>query len=452
MPLKEKTNKKLIVLGAGESGVGTALLAKAKGFEVFVSDSGIISKKYQKSLEDAGISYESEKHTFSKIETATLIMKSPGIPDSIPLIQQLKEKKIPVISEIEFASKYTNATIIGITGSNGKTTTTMLTAHVLSNALPNVFAAGNTGDSFAKSIFSTNTKTYVLELSSFQLDGIVNFSPKIAILTNLSPDHLDRYNYNYENYIASKFNIIKNQTVTDFFIYDADDSDILKYLKKHTIKPQCFPFSLSKELPQGSFLKNNQIVMKYNNIEEVLMNVDNLSLKGKHNVKNAMAAATVAKLVNIRKKTIRESLSSFQGIAHRLENVSKIKNINYVNDSKATNVNATYYALDAVTAPIVWIVGGVDKGNNYNELLALVRGKVKAIICLGKENDKIMETFKNFVETIIETQSMKDAVQIASTIAEDNETVLLSPCCASFDLFENYEDRGNQFKAAVRLL
>lgn len=448
----ENLHKKIVILGAGESGVGTALLAQAKGFDVFVSDYGVISKKYTKTLQDARINFESETHTVSKILDAHLVVKSPGIPDSVPIIKQLKQQNTPVISEIEFAAQYTNATIIGITGSNGKTTTTMLTAHVLSDTLPNVFAAGNIGDSFAKSVLTSKTQTYVLELSSFQLDGIVNFSPRIAVLTNLSPDHLDRYDYKYENYIASKFNIIKNQSKNDFFIYDADDKDITEYLNTHTIKPQGFPFSLTKELSQGSYLRNNQIVMKNNDVEEVLMDTDNLSIQGKHNVKNAMAAATIAKLLNIRKKTIRESLSSFQGVAHRLENVSKIRNVKYINDSKATNVNATYYALDAVTAPVVWIVGGVDKGNNYSELFALVRSKVKAIICLGKDNTKIIDAFGNFVESITETQSMEDAVRIASTIAEDNETVLLSPCCASFDLFENYEDRGDQFKKAVGLL
>lgn len=448
----ETTHKKLVVLGAGESGIGTALLAQAKGYDVFVSDFGNISPKYEAILRNAKISYESGTHSEEKILNGTIAVKSPGIPDKAPIVQKLLKNNIPVISEIEFAANYTNATIIGITGSNGKTTTTMLTAHVLSNALPNVFAAGNIGDSFAKSVLTSNTQTYVLELSSFQLDGIVNFSPKIALLTNLSPDHLDRYDYKYENYIASKFNIIKNQTADDFFIYDADDTDIENYLNKITLKAQSIPFSLTQELEQGTFLKGNHIIMKYNNVEEILTSTESLSLKGKHNVKNAMAAATVSKLLGIRKKTIRESLSTFQGIPHRLENVLKVRNVNYINDSKATNVNSTYYALEAIKAPVIWIVGGEDKGNNYSQLFPLVRGKVKAIICLGVDNTKIIETFQNCAEHITETQSMEDAVRIASTIAEDHETVLLSPCCASFDLFENYEDRGNQFKQAVRQL
>lgn len=450
--INETKHKKLIVLGAGESGVGTALLAKTKGYKVFVSDFSKIASNYEAVLKEATIDFESGQHTEEKIISANLVVKSPGIPDKSPIIQLLLKNNIPVISEIEFAYHYTNAYIVGITGSNGKTTTTMLTAHVLSNALPNVFAAGNIGDSFAKSVLDAKTDTYVLELSSFQLDGIVNFSPRIAVLTNLSPDHLDRYDYKYENYIAAKFNIVKNQTINDYFIYDADDTDIEKYLQTISLKSQGFPFSLTQELKQGTFLKNNQIIMKHNDIEEILMNADSLSIQGKHNTKNAMAAATVAKLVGIRKQTIRESLTSFQGVPHRLENVQKVRNVKYINDSKATNVNATYYALEAVKAPIIWIVGGVDKGNNYSELFPLVRGKVKAIICLGKENSKIIEAFQNCAETITETQSMEDAVRIASTIAEDNETVLLSPCCASFDLFKNYEDRGDQFKKAVRLL
>lgn len=448
----ETIHKRLVILGAGESGVGTALLAKAKGYDVFVSDSGKIAPKYEDVLNKSKIDFEKETHTYNKILNADIVVKSPGIPDKVPIIQKLLNQNTPVISEIEFAEKYTKATIIGITGSNGKTTTTMLTAHVLSYTMDNVFAAGNIGDSFAKSVLESNTETYVLELSSFQLDGIINFSPKIAVLTNLSPDHLDRYEYKYKNYIASKFNIVKNQTPDDYFIYDADDEDITKYLKKITLKSQSFPFSLTQELKQGAFIKNNHIIMKHNNVEEILMDTNDLSIQGKHNVKNAMAAATVAKLLGIRKQTIRESLSSFQGVPHRLENVSKVRNVNYINDSKATNVNATFYALEAVKAPVIWIVGGEDKGNDYSELFSLVRGKVKAIICLGTNNTKIIDAFQNCAETITETQSMEDAVYIASTIAEDNETVLLSPCCASFDLFKNYKDRGDQFKKAVKLL
>lgn len=449
---KQLIHKKLVVLGAGESGVGTALLGKSKGYDVFVSDFGKIAPKYVAKLKKAEIDFESQQHSEEKILSADIVVKSPGIPDKAPIVQSLLKLKTPVISEIEFANNYTNATIVGITGSNGKTTTTLLTADLLSKALPNVFAAGNIGDSFAEAVLTSTTETYVLELSSFQLDGVVNFAPKIAIITNLSPDHLDRYAYDYQKYIASKFNIIKNQSAEDYFIYDADDSDIIEHLKTTPIKSQSFPFSLTQELKQGTYIKDNQIVMKHNNIEEVLINTDKLSLQGKHNTKNAMAAATVAKLLGIRKQTIRESLSSFQGVPHRLENVQKVRNVNYINDSKATNVNATYYALEAVKASIVWIVGGVDKGNDYSQLYALVRGKVKAIICLGEDNSKIIEAFQNCAETITETKSMEAAVKIAATVAEESDTVLLSPCCASFDLFENYEDRGDQFKKAVRQL
>ncbi len=449
---KQIIHKKLVVLGAGESGVGTALLGKSKGYDVFVSDFGKITPKYVSKLKKAKIDFESQQHSEEKILSADIVVKSPGIPDKAPIVQSLLKLKTPVISEIEFANNYTNATIVGITGSNGKTTTTLLTADLLSKALPNVLAAGNIGDSFAEAVLTSTTETYVLELSSFQLDGVVNFAPKIAIITNLSPDHLDRYAYDYQKYIASKFNIIKKQTAEDYFIYDADDSDIVEYLKTTPIKSQSFPFSLTQELKQGTYIKDNQIVMKNNNIEEVLISTDKLSLQGKHNTKNAMAAATVAKLLGIRKQTIRESLSSFQGVPHRLENVQKVRNVNYINDSKATNVNATYYALEAVKASIVWIVGGVDKGNDYSQLYALVRGKVKAIICLGEDNSKIIEAFQNCAETITETKSMEAAVKIADTIAEESDTVLLSPCCASFDLFKNYEDRGDQFKKAVRQL
>ena len=449
---KQIIHKKLVVLGAGESGVGTALLGKSKGYDVFVSDFGKIAPKYISKLKKAKIDFESQQHSEEKILSADIVVKSPGIPDKAPIVQSLLKLKKPVISEIEFANNYTNATIVGITGSNGKTTTTLLTADLLSKALPNVLAAGNIGDSFAEAVLTSTTETYVLELSSFQLDGVVNFAPKIAIITNLSPDHLDRYAYDYQKYIASKFNIIKKQSAEDYFIYDADDSDIVEYLKTTPIKSQSFPFSLTQELKQGTYIKDNQIVMKNNNIEEVLISTDKLSLQGKHNTKNAMAAATVAKLLGIRKQTIRESLSSFQGVPHRLENVQKVRNVNYINDSKATNVNATYYALEAVKASIVWIVGGVDKGNDYSQLYALVRGKVKAIICLGEDNSKIIEAFQNCAETITETKSMEAAVKIADTIAEESDTVLLSPCCASFDLFKNYEDRGDQFKKAVRQL
>ena len=443
---------KVVVLGAGESGVGAALLAKAKGYNVFVSDYGKIANKYVEELAQAAIEFEAEQHSEATILEADVVVKSPGIPDKAPIIQKLLKKGVLVISEIEFAAKYTEAVVVGITGSNGKTTTTMLTGHVLAAEKEGVTVAGNIGDSFAKAVLDNKTDTYVLELSSFQLDGIVDFVPHIAVLTNLSPDHLDRYEYNYDKYVASKFRLVMNQTENDFFIYDADDEKINEYLKNNQIKSQCFPFSLEKELTQGTYLKDNNIMMKMFTEQEVLMDQDSLSLKGKHNAKNAMAAATVSKLLGIRKKTIRDSMSNFQGVEHRLEHVLKINNVQYVNDSKATNVNATYYALEAVKSPIVWIVGGVDKGNDYSELFALVREKVKAIICLGVDNRSIVSEFRNCVETIVETQSMSEAVKIAYKLGERNDSVLLSPCCASFDLFKNYEDRGDQFKEAVRRL
>ena len=449
---QENNIQKMIILGAGESGVGTALLAKAKGYDVFVSDYGKISDKYAQVLQRESISFEEQQHTEEIILKADIVVKSPGIPDKAPIIQKLLKNNISVISEIEFAGKYTNATVVGITGSNGKTTTTMLTGHVLSSDKEGVSMAGNIGDSFAKTVLEDKTEAYVLELSSFQLDGIVDFKPHIAVLTNLSPDHLDRYDYDYDKYVASKFRIVMNQTEKDFFVYDADDEKIKEYLNNNEIKPQCFPFSLEKELAQGTYLKDNQIMMNIYDDQEVLMDQSSLSLKGKHNAKNAMAAATVAKLIGIRKKTIRDSMSNFRGVEHRLEQVLKINNVQYINDSKATNVNATYYALEAVKSPVVWIVGGVDKGNDYSELYPLVREKVKAIICLGVDNRSIVGSFRNCVDTIVETQSMSEAVKIAYKLGERNDSVLLSPCCASFDLFENYEDRGNQFKEAVRRL
>ncbi len=449
---KKSNTEKLVILGAGESGVGTALLGKDRGYDVFVSDFGMIKEEYAKQLEQAEIPFESGKHTKEEILNATVVVKSPGIPDRVSIVQELLVNNIPVISEIEFASKYTGATIIGITGSNGKTTTTLLTGHLLKSELSKVGIAGNIGDSFAKSVLEQECSHYVLELSSFQLDGVFQFTPHIAVLTNITPDHLDRYDYKFENYVASKFRIAMNQSENDYFIYDADDKVIKEYIENSKIKAQCIPFSIEQELEQGVYLKNNTIMMRFNENEEKIAQVSDLAVSGKHNTKNAMAAATVAKLVGIRKQVIRESLSSFKNVAHRLEDVLKIKNVHYINDSKATNINATYYALEAVKKPIVWIVGGVDKGNDYSELLGLVNEKVKAIICLGVDNSKIVEAFQGSVEYITETQSMNEAVQMAYRVSEKGDSVLLSPCCASFDLFKNYEDRGDQFKEAVRNL
>lgn len=444
-------NRKLVVLGAGESGVGTAILGKQKGYWVFVSDQGIIAKKYKEVLLNNDILFEEGKHTESKITDADIVMKSPGIPDKIPLVKQLISKGIPVISEIEFASKFTNGVIVGITGSNGKTTTTMLVNHILKRANLNVGMGGNIGDSFAQQVAENKYDIHVLELSSFQLDGIVEFAPHIAIITNITPDHLDRYDYKFENYIHSKFRITENQTENDFLIYDFDDNVISTWLKNNKTKATLLPFSIEKELEQGIFLKNDNIVIKYKT-EETLMNMSTLALKGKHNLKNAMGATMASSLLKVRNETIRESLEDFEGAEHRLEFVLKINGVQYINDSKATNVNATFYALDSVKAPTVWIVGGVDKGNDYLDLMPLVREKVKAIICLGLDNQKIIQTFSNVVDLIVETAGAEEAVKVAYKIAEKGDAVLLSPACASFDLFENYEDRGNKFKEAVRTL
>ena len=442
--------ERLVILGGGESGVGTALLGKNKGFEVFVSDKGTIKEKYKQVLIHNDIEWEESNHSEAKILNADLIMKSPGIPDKAPLVKQIREKGIPVVSEIEFASNFTEATIIGITGSNGKTTTATLTHHILKQEL-NVGLAGNIGDSFAKQILEKDYENYVLEISSFQLDDIVDFKPHIAVITNITPDHLDRYDYKFENYIASKFRITQNQTKKDYLIYDGDDEVINEWLKNNSIHSTLLPFSLTKIIDNGAYLENNNIKITIDN-NQIIMPTTNLALQGKHNIKNAMAAATVAHLLNIRKQTIRESLENFQGVEHRLEHVLKINKVQYINDSKATNVNATYYALESMETPTVWIVGGQDKGNNYEELFSFVNEKVKAIICLGVDNEKLLNTFGNIVDIIVETQFMSEAVKIAYKIAEAGDTVLLSPACASFDLFENYEDRGRQFKAAVRNL
>ena len=440
----------LVILGGGESGVGTALLGKEKGYEVFVSDKGKIKEKYKQVLIHNEIEWEEEKHTESKILNANIVMKSPGIPDKVALVKQIREKGIKVVSEIEFASKFTNATIVGITGSNGKTTTATLTHHILKQEL-NVGLAGNIGESFAKQVLEEDFKNYVLEISSFQLDDIIDFKPKIAVITNITPDHLDRYDYKFKNYIASKFRIAMNQTKEDYLIYDADDEVIINHLKNNPVQSILLPFSLEKTVENGAYLDRENIKITIDN-NQIIMPTTNLALEGKHNIKNAMAASTIAHLLKIRKQTIRESLENFQGVEHRLEQVLKINKVQYINDSKETNVNATYYALESMDAPTVWIVGGTDKGNNYEELFPFVNEKVKAIICLGVDNEKLMKTFSNMVDVIIETQFMSEAVKIAYKIAESGDNVLLSPACASFDLFENYEDRGRQFKDAVRNL
>ena len=440
---------RLVVLGGGESGVGTAILGKKKGYDVFVSDFGKIKENYKEVLTINGIAWEDEKHTEELILNADVVMKSPGIPEKAPIVKKLIEKGISVISEIEFAIQFTDATTVGITGSNGKTTTTLLTYHLLKQGGLNVGLAGNIGKSFAWQVAENKHDIYVLELSSFQLDGIINYKPHIAILTNISPDHLDRYNYDYSLYINSKFRITKNQTEADYLIYDNEDDAIQNWLNKNTIKANKVPFSLTgKPEKDGGFIENNNINSTIKN-EIFTMPINELALEGKHNIKNAMAATAVAQLLNIRKQTIRESLTNFQGVEHRLEKVLKIQGVQYINDSKATNVNSVFYALDSMSTPTVWIVGGVDKGNDYDELMPLVREKVKAIVCLGVDNTKISNAFNNVVDVMVETTSMAEAVQIAQRLAEKGDSVLLSPACASFDLFENYEDRGKQFKQAI---
>jgi UDP-N-acetylmuramoylalanine--D-glutamate ligase len=443
--------KRLVILGGGESGIGTAILGKKKGYEVFVSDFGKIKDNYKEILIINQIDWEEEKHTEALILNADVVMKSPGIPEKSPIVQKLLEKNISVISEIEFAVQFTKASTIGITGSNGKTTTTMLTYHLLKSAGLNVGLAGNIGKSFAWQVAENKFDVYVLELSSFQLDGIVNYKPHIAIITNISPDHLDRYDYNFQNYINSKFRITMNQTEEDYLIYDADDETITEWFKNNKTKAKLIPFSLTKTFEEGAFIKNNSMKLSINH-EEFEMETEQMALEGKHNYKNAMASTSTALLMKVRKKTIRESLSNFQGVEHRLEKVLKIQNVQYINDSKATNVNSVFFALDSMKTPTVWIVGGVDKGNDYNELMALVREKVKAIICLGLDNKKIIDTFGNVVDIMIEVDNMQDAVKMAQRLSEKGDTVLLSPACASFDLFTDYNDRGNQFKLAVKHL
>lgn len=442
---------RLVILGAGESGVGSAILGKKKGYDVFVSDFGKIKENYKEVLTINAIAWEDEKHTEALILNADVVMKSPGIPEKAPIVKKLLELNIPIISEIEFAIQFTNAKTIGITGSNGKTTTTLLIHHLLMQGGLNVGLAGNIGKSFAWQVAENNHDVYVLELSSFQLDGIVNYRPDIAIITNLSPDHLDRYNYDYNLYIASKFRITKNQTEDDFLIIDNDDTEIKNWFQNNKTKAKTIPFSIQNELEEGGCIEKENFKNTINN-DLFTMPINELALEGKHNLKNAMAATAVAQLMKIRKQTIRESLSNFQGAEHRLEKVLKIQNVQYINDSKATNVNATFFALDSMSTPTVWIVGGVDKGNDYDELMSLVREKVKGIICLGVDNEKLFNTFNGVVDVMIETTSMEEAVKIAQRMAEKGDSVLLSPCCASFDLFENYEDRGRQFKNAVHNL
>lgn len=444
--------KKLVaILGGGESGVGAAILAQKQGYSVFLSDLGKIKDKYKQVLADYRIEFEEEKHTVEKILLAELVIKSPGIPDKAPLIVQLKEQKTPVISEIEFAGRYTNAKTICITGSNGKTTTTLLTYHILKNAGLNVGLAGNVGKSFAWQVAEDNFDVYVLELSSFQLDGMYDFRADVAVLMNITPDHLDRYNYQMQNYIDSKFRIIQNQTATDIFVVCADDEVTQIELKKRKIVPAVVQFGLGEPSENAAGVKNGALIINLNQ-NQFSMSILELALQGKHNTYNSMAAGIASMVFNIRNEQLRESLSDFTGVEHRLERFLTVHGIEFINDSKATNVNSTWYALESITKPIVWIVGGVDKGNDYTMLRGLVKEKVKAMVCLGKDNNKLHESFKSIVKNRVDASSMDEAVKAAYYLARNGDTVLLSPACASFDLFENYEDRGRQFKLYVRNL
>ena len=449
-----EAGKYIVVLGAGESGTGAALLAQKMGYAVFVSDFGPIAYQYKKELEQALIPFEENQHTEDRILTANEVIKSPGIPDKAPIIKKLIEKNIPIISEIEFASRYTKAKLISITGSNGKTTTTMLTYHILRSAGLNVGLAGNIGKSFAKQVAFEDFEYYVLEISSFMLDNMYSFKADIAVLLNITPDHLDRYDYKMENYSDSKFRIIQNQQLDDVFIYCADDEEVKKGLSKRIINSKTYPFSIEKTLEQGAFLQGEQIIINlhHTNQEFLTMSLKDLALQGKHNMYNSMASGIVAKVLELRNETIRESMGSFTNIEHRLEHVAKISGIDFINDSKATNVNSTWYALESMPGDVVLILGGVDKGNDYRMLKDLVKSKVKSIVCLGKDNKSIHEAFEDDVEVIVNTFSANEAVQIAYHLAKKGDTVLLSPACASFDLFKNYEDRGNQFKKAVKEL
>lgn len=443
--------KKLVILGGGESGVGAAILGKKKHWDVFLSDKGKVATKYAEVLNQHTIRWEENKHTESEILSADCIIKSPGIPDTVEIIKKAKEKHIEIISEIEFAYRYTKGKIIAITGSNGKTTTTSLTYHILKESGLNVGVAGNIGKSFAQMVAEDDKEYYVLEISSFQLDGTTSFKPHIAILLNITPDHLDRYDYKMENYIASKFRITENQTENDYFIYDIDDPIIAQWLEKNEIKSQKIPFSIEKELNKGIYSLKDIIHMNIDN-QTFEIEVKEMSLKGKHNVKNSMAASVSSRLLKVRKESIRESLKGFVGESHRLEFVKTVEGITYINDSKATNVNSVFFALDTMKTPVVWIVGGVDKGNDYSPLLPYVHEKVRAIVCLGKDNSPILKSFGNVIDNIVETQSMEEAVSLSKQFAKNGDTVLLSPACASFDLFKNYEERGNEFKKEVEKL
>lgn len=444
-------SNKIVVLGGGESGSGAAVLAKVKGCDVFVSDSGPIRPAYKERLDRYGIEYEEGKHTLERILEADEIIKSPGIPDRTTIMQAVLEKEIPVISEIEFAGRYTDAYKICITGSNGKTTTTTLIYYMMGKAGMNVGLAGNVGQSFALQVAEQNFDYYVLELSSFQLEGMYQFKADIAILLNITPDHLDRYDHDYQKYIDAKMRIVRNLSEDEYFIFCSDDDVTIRELEKIVLKAQMLPVSLKQKEDPGGWIEDNLLHMSLKG-NDFTLPVTDLALKGKHNLYNSLSAGITGQALRIRKENIREALCTFPGVEHRLEYVLQIRGIHFINDSKATNINSSWYALESMTTPVVWIAGGTDKGNDYSELSELARSKVKALVCLGKDNSKLVASFGDIVPQIVETRSMKDAVAACYHLASPGDTVLLSPACASFDLFQNYEDRGRQFKECVKNL
>ena len=444
--------KRLVILGAGESGIGAAMLAMQNGLQVFVSDMGEIKPHFLDELKECGVEFEQRGHSEIKVLMADEVVKSPGIPDDVPLIVKLKSRGIPVISEIEFAGRYAKGKTICVTGSNGKTTTTMLIHHILTEAGLNVGMAGNVGVSFARQVAQgVEPEWWVLELSSFQLDGMFSFKADIAIILNITPDHLDRYGHEMQNYINSKFRVVQNMAEGDKFLYCADDKNVVAEMEERSIVSCKLPFSLKIRVSEGAYLEDDKIVINYKN-ESMSLFAHELSLKGRHNIYNSMAAGIVSHVIKIRKKIIRDSLISFKGVEHRLEKVATVRGIKFINDSKATNVNSTWYALECMDNPVIWIAGGTDKGNDYAELEDIVRKKVKVLICMGRDNKKLANYFKGIVHEMIETSSMKDAVKSAYMVGEINDVVLLSPACASFDLFNNYEHRGILFKDTVRKL
>lgn len=447
------SNNLIVILGAGESGVGSAILAKKKGFDVFVSDKGQIAEKYSEKLDEIGVKWESGTHSEDVILSAGEIIKSPGIPETAPIIVKAREKSISIVSEIEFAARYTNAKMVCITGSNGKTTTTLLTFDLLQKAGFNVGLAGNVGYSFAEQVANEKYEYYVLELSSFQLDDMYSFKADIAIITNITPDHLDRYDYKFENYIDSKFRILQNMTESDCLIYCEDDEVLKREISKRNIIPTKIPYSVTEKFTKGAWLEKDIINVNVNNLNPYTMSITELMLIGKHNTGNSMAAAIAGKVLDIKNETIRQSLTTFKGVEHRLEPLSfTVRGVKFINDSKATNVNSVWYALECMEEPVVLIAGGTDKGNDYSMLYELAKTKVKALVCMGKDNEKIIKAFTGIVPVIKDTHSIQDAVQEAFALADKGETVLLSPACASFDLFKNYIDRGRRFKEAVRNL